>query len=217
MKLVEHIAAGRREKLAVCIPCRDQVQSIFSYSLIKLVQYCSTIKLPVNVFMQTGSLISKQRQDLAEAAIKSGATYILWLDSDMSFPPSIAETLMSHNTDIVACNYSTRSMPRKGVAYTKIGDWNSWIKPTDTVPRLQSVEGVGMGCMLTKIDVFSKIEKPWFEVSWSEEYSCFIGEDFYFCRSAEKSGYKIMVDTVLSRSIKHIGISEFDLATATGW
>jgi len=217
MKLVERIADLRKEKLAVCVPCRDQVQSIFSYNLIKLVQYCNTIKLPVNVFMQTGSLISKQRQDLAEAAIKSGATYILWLDSDMSFPPSIAETLMSHNTDIVACNYSTRSVPRKGVAYSKIGDWHSWIKPNNTVPRLQNVDGVGMGCMLTKVDLFSKLEKPWFEVSWSPEYSCFIGEDFYFCRSAQKLGYRIIIDTVISRNIKHIGISEFDIGTATGW
>jgi len=217
MKLVERIADLRKEKLAVCVPCRDQVQSIFSYNLIKLVQYCNTIKLPVNVFMQTGSLISKQRQDLAEAAIKSGATYILWLDSDMSFPPSIAETLMSHNTDIVACNYSTRSVPRKGVAYSKIGDWHSWIKPNNTVPRLQNVDGVGMGCMLTKVDLFSKLEKPWFDVSWIPEYSCFIGEDFYFCRSAQKLGYRIIIDTVISRNIKHIGISEFDIGTATGW
>ena len=217
MKLKDYAALRRNEKLVICVPCRDQVQSVFTYCLIQLVQYCNAIGLPVNVIMQTGSLIPQQRQELGNAAIANGATYILWLDSDMNFPPTVAETLMSHDLDIVACNYSTRSVPLKGVAYTKIGDWNSWINPRDTNPRLKEVAGVGMGCMLTNIDVFSKIEKPWFEVSWVDKYASFVGEDFYFCSSARNAGYKIIVDTVLSRKIKHVGVAEFDLGKASGW
>jgi hypothetical protein len=217
MKLPTAFLPVAKQKLAICVPCRDQVQSTFTFSLVQLVQYCNSIKLPVNVIMQTGSLISRQRQNLAESAISSNATHILWLDSDMTFPSNIAETLLSHNQDIVACNYSTRSTPLKGVAYAKIGDWNSWIKPNITKPRLKEVAGIGMGCMLTKIEVFSKIEKPWFEVSWVDEYNDFIGEDFYFCVCAREAGYQILVDTVSSKEIKHIGTAEFDLAKTAGW
>ena len=196
MKITQNF---NRNKLAICVPCRDQVHSVFTYHLVKLIQYCEQIKLPVNILMETGSLISKQRQELAEDAIKSGATHILWLDSDMTFPPTIAETLISHNLDIVGCNYSTRSMPRKGVAYTNVGDWNSWIRPENISPRLQEVAAVGMGCILTKTSIFPKLEKPWFEVSWVSKYGVFIGEDFYFCEKAINAGYKILIDTVVIR------------------
>lgn len=217
MKLSDQLFTPQQKvKMAVCVPCRDQVQSTFTYCLVQLVQHCNRMGLPINVFMQTGSLISRQRQELASMAIKSGATHILWLDSDMIFPPTVAEALLSHQLDIVACNYSTRSTPLKGVAYTKIGEWESWLR-SDETQHLCEVEGVGMGCMLVKSDVFSKIQKPWFEVLWTEEFGDFIGEDFYFCQSSRTAGFKVLIDTVLSRQIKHVGVSEFDLAKATGW
>jgi Anp1 len=168
--------------------------------------------------MQTGSLISRQRQNLAMSAIDSGASHILWLDSDMMYPVTVAETLLQHRQDVVACNYSTRTEPIKGVAYKRIGDWDSWLKPGNTTPRLQEAAGVGMGCMLTSTQVYEKLEKPWFEVSWVDEYNDFIGEDFYFCVLAREAGYKVMIDSVLSQQIKHIGIAEFCLdTTQTGW
>lgn len=208
MKITQPI---QNTKLAICIPCREQLHAVFTYNLVKLVQYCNKIKLHIELFMQTGSLISRQRQQLASTAIEAESTHILWLDTDMTFPPTIAEVLLSHNVEVVACNYSTRSTPLKGVAYTNIGDWDSYINPTNIVPRLQSVEGVGMGCMLTKTSIFSHIEKPWFEVSWVDEYNDFIGEDFYFCSLVKNAGFPVMIDTIISQKIKHIGTCEFGL------
>jgi len=200
-------------QVAICVPARDQVQSIFVYHLVNLIQRCMYKNLRVELFIQTGSLISKQRQDLAQAAINSNSTHILWLDSDMSFPPDILETLLTHDLDIVAANYSTRSAPRKGVAYKTIGKWETWLKPSDTQPRLQQVEGVGMGCMLVKTSVFSYIPKPWYEVSWVPDLQEFIGEDFYFCKLAQQAGFKVWIDTNLNKQLKHIGISEFTFQT----
>ena len=208
---------GTQPHVAICVPCRDMVHSLFAFNLLQLVQYCQYQNIKINVLMQTGSLISRQRQNLAMSAIDAKATHILWLDSDMMYPVTVAETLLQHNQDIVACNYSTRTEPLKGVAYKKIGDWESWIRPDNVKPRLQEVAGVGMGCMLTATRVFSQLDKPYFEVSWVDDYSDFIGEDFYFCVVARQAGYKVWIDTVLSREIKHIGIAEFDLTKATGW
>jgi hypothetical protein len=162
--------------------------------------------------METGSLIPKQRQNLAEAAINSGATHIMWFDSDMMFPTNVIETLLSHKTDIVACNYSTRNHPFKGVAYTSIGDWNSWLGYNINGERLVDVEGVGMGCMLVKSNVYLNLNRPWFEISWNEQLNDHIGEDFYFCTKAREAGYSIKIDTHLSREIRHLGTSKFDLA-----
>jgi hypothetical protein len=203
----------KNHKIAICIPARDQVQTIFAYHLIRLVQRCNKIGLANEVFIQTGSLISKQRQELSQVAIQAGCTHILWLDSDMSFPPDIAENLLKHEVDIVAANYSTRSSPRKGVAYKKIGKWETWLKPNEISPRLQEVEGVGMGCMMVNTKVFSKLPKPWFEVSWVPEWNEFIGEDFYFCSLVKEYDFKVYIDTHLNKNLKHIGITEFTLQT----
>lgn len=162
--------------------------------------------------METGSLISRQRQKLAETAISQGSTHILWLDSDMLFPLNVVDVLLSHNQDVVACNYPTRTLPIKGVAYTKIGEWDSWLGFDVTNERLKSVEGVGMGCMLAKTSVMERMERPWFEVTYSEKYNDHIGEDFYFCQKARSLGYQIMIDTLLSREIKHLGTTAFDLS-----
>ena len=144
-------------KIAICIPCRETVHSLFSYNLVQMTQWCNLAGYKVFVLMESGSLISRQRQNLTKAAIDQGASHILWLDSDMMFPADIIDSMLRHNLDIVACNYSTRTVPFKGVAYTKIGDWNSWLRPyTGRGKKLRAVEGVGMGCMLVNVDVDRK-------------------------------------------------------------
>jgi len=134
----------------------------------------------------------------------------MWLDSDMIFPETIIDNLLKHNCDIVACNYSTRTKPFKGVAYKKIGDWDSWVR-RDDANTLVEVEGVGMGCMLVRTDVFCEMTLPWFEIEYSTEYQTHIGEDFWFCRNARSLGYKILIDTELSKKIKHCGSHDFTL------
>ena len=122
-------STDKKIKIAICVPCRETVHSLFSYNLIQMVQWCDSAGYKVSVLMDSGSWISRQRQNLTKSAIEIGATHILWLDSDMMFPVNIIETMLRYNLDIVACNYSTRTVPFKGVAYTKIGDWNSWLRP----------------------------------------------------------------------------------------
>jgi len=198
--------------VTICVPCRDTVHSMFTYSLTQLVQWSNHTKQLVNLLMETGSIIAQQRSRLADAAIANGSTHILWLDSDMSFPATTLETLLSHDLDIVACNYSKRSAPFTGTAYSKFGQWDSWLRYNDVNPRLQPVDGVGMGCMLVKTSVFQKIPRPCFNITWSEEFGGFFGEDFYFCGLAREAGYQVMIDTILSQNIKHIGSSSFGLS-----
>lgn len=203
--------SDRAAKVAICIPCRDTLHSLFAYNLIQLVQYCNTVGIKTTVLMESGSLISRQRQRLAQRALEDSATHIMWLDSDMLFPSNVIESLMSHGKDIVACNYSTRSTPFKGVAYRKIGDWDSWLGYNFFGERLQVVEGVGMGCMLVSAKVFASLDLPWFEIAYSSELDDHIGEDFYFCQKAAAAGYPVHVDTIVSRDIKHLGTASFDL------
>lgn len=209
MKLTKFVT---QPHVAICVPCRDMVHSLFAFNLLQLVQYCQYQNIKINVLMETGSLICRQREILVKDSLSFNPTHIMWFDSDMMFPPDLIEKLLAHDRDIVACNYPTRSLPFKGVAYTKIGDWNSWIGNDIGETGVEIVEGVGMGCMLVKTNVYRNLERPWFEIKWMLEYGDHLGEDFYFCMKAREAGYEIAIDTIQSQKLKHIGLSAFDLS-----
>jgi choline kinase len=189
------------------------VHSCFVHDLMQMIQYCNSIGLKTQLHMLTGSLISRQRQHLAQEALENNATHVLWVDSDMMFPPTALETLICHQKTIVGCNYSTRSLPLRGVAYRKVGNWESWLgREKDCENTLVEVEASGMGFMLVDAQVFCDLPKPWFEIIYSDEYQDHIGEDFYFCLKAAKSSHVTWIDTKLSQTIKHLGTSMFDLS-----
>jgi hypothetical protein len=40
------------------------------------------------------------------------------------------------------------------------------------------VEGVGMGCILMKTEIFKKLQKPYFEFIYNKKSDDWMGEDF---------------------------------------
>lgn len=193
-------------KLGIAVPCRDTVHSLFTYSLAELIQFNAKENIKTKLYMLSGSLIANQRHKLAKMCIEDGCTHILWLDSDMMFPPTLAASLLSHKKPIVACNYSTRTEPRKSVAYYKIGEWENWMNSKNQTEALTIIEAIGLGCMLCETNVFTGMFPPYFEVQYDENLKEWIGEDFYFCKKLNDQGYKILVDNKLSLEVSHIGI-----------
>jgi cellulose synthase/poly-beta-1,6-N-acetylglucosamine synthase-like glycosyltransferase len=140
-------------------------------------------------------------------AIKQKADYVLFLDSDMRFPPNLLEYLMSHDKDIVACNYATRRLPVKTVAFSDFAELKCVYSGDKT--GLEEVDAVGMGAMLIKTEIFKKLPLPWFSISYLPSGNMYIGEDIYFCKLAQANGMKVYVDHDLSKQVKHIGVMEF--------
>lgn len=196
--------SSKRGKLAVCIPCRDTLHSAHAMSLAELVKFNTMNNIDTHVFMDASTILLTQRERLATMALDLGSEYILWLDSDIVFPATTASRLMSHNEPIVAANYIRRQLPAKGVAYEKIGDWENPL-PFDVYDDLVEIEGIGMGCMLIKTEIFREIPKPWFEFGWSPQSNDFLGEDMILCQKMASLGYKIKVDTLLSQELRHLG------------
>lgn len=195
-------------RLAICVPCKDLLHSVFSHNLNSLLQYNWQKGIETKVFYNMGTLVCNQRESLVSAARSWAATHILWLDSDMSFPFYTAYKLLEHKEPIVAANYVRREQPYKTVAYTRLWDWDTSLTHSQEDPlvkELVEVEGVGMGCMLTDIRVFDQQPAPWFEIKWDPESNDYLGEDFNFCISARKYGYRVMIDDILSRQLHHLG------------
>jgi hypothetical protein len=195
---------GKTCKLAILVPTRDMVHSHFSYCLAQLMKTTSEMGIDTYLFYDSSTILLNQREKLIEKAKEVRADYVLWLDSDMMFPSTTALRLLEHNKDIIACNYMKRTKGEKTVAYTDVSDWESWV-PLDKVNGLVKVEGVGMGCMLMKTNVFAPLVKPYFEFTFKEDSQDWYGEDFNLLAKLRKLGYDVYIDTVLSKDIKHIG------------
>jgi len=195
-------------KISILVPTRDMVHSHFAYSLTQLVKTTSEAGIDVYLYFDSSTILLNQREKLIEEAIKVESDFVLWLDSDMMFPSNVVLRLLAHNVDIVACNYMKRSIPMKPVAYRDLNDWDSWL-PLEPHDELQKVQGVGMGCMLMKTEVFKKLQKPYFEFRYKEDTQDWFGEDFILQDKLIKLGYDINIDTLLSMDIKHMGIYAF--------
>ena len=149
---------GRKLKISILVPTRDMVHSQFAFSLTQLVKTTEKSNIETYVFFDSSTILLNQRERLVKMAMEVESDYILWLDSDMTFPSTTLLRLLSHEKDIVGCNYLKRSKPVKPVAYTNVGDWDSWV-PMETKDELVKVEGVGMGCILMKTDLFKQLDE----------------------------------------------------------
>lgn len=198
----------KKSKLAVLVPCRDTLHSAFAMCLTELVKLNTMNNLDTHVIMDASTVLLTQRERLALEAQNIGAEYMLWLDSDMTFPATTALRLLAHNEDVVAANYIRRQLPAKGVAYETIGAWEEPL-PFEIQDDLVPVEGVGMGCMLVKTSILQEIEQPWFEFKWTPESNDHLGEDMMFCQKMAAQGYQVKIDTNLSMEMRHLGTWAF--------
>lgn len=201
---------SKKNQLAVLVPCRDVLHSAHAMCLLEMVKFNTMQGIDTQVFMDSSTILLNQRERLATEALNLGCEYMLWLDSDMTFPATTAVRLMGHGEDIVAANYVRRQIPPKGVAYEKIGDWQRPL-PFDVQDELVPVEGVGMGCFLMKTEILSKLQKPWFDFGWTPASQDWLGEDMILCQKMTALGYTINIDTMLSRELSHLGTWAFNV------
>lgn len=191
-------------KVAICTPCQDTVGAGFAYDLARLVGFSKDI--PLSVIQSRGTIIPQQRAALVKQAVDYGATHLLFIDSDMRFPPNALERLLAHDQPIVAANYSTRRHPIVPTAEHK--EKGMLFTPHDA-EGLAEVSHAGMGLMLIEMAVFHLMSEPWFALGFDPKAKEYVGEDVFFCRQAKKSGFVTLVDQGLSREVRHVGEMEF--------
>jgi hypothetical protein len=160
----------------------------------------------VTVGFVASTYIHVGREWFLEAAIKQGATHVLWLDTDMSLPRETAVLLAMHDQPIVACNYLVRQASGLFTAYRD----GQRVATTETSTGLQAVEYVGMGAMLMRTDVVSGLVRPWFRHGLND-LGGDVGEDVMFCRGLGAAGHTIYIDHDLSKQIGHIGQHTYQL------
>jgi hypothetical protein len=190
-------------RLAIGGPTRDHVPAAFAVDLAQLYAYTKE-RGPwqtVTVGFLTSTYIHVGRELFLESALKQGATHVLWLDTDMSFPRESAVLLSMHDQAIVGCNYTVRYPTG---LFTAQRDDGTRIPTTETSTGLEAVDAIGFGVLLMRTDIMPGMTRPWFRHGLNA-HGGDIGEDIMCCRKIRQGGHEIYIDHDLSKEIGHIG------------
>lgn len=183
-------------------PTRDTVPARFAMDLAEL--YATTLDggpwADVVLGFVESTYVHVGRNAVVKAALQRQADHVLWLDTDMTFPPDTATRLGRHDQPIVACNCLMRD-PRRLWTARRNGEP---VPTLQTSTGLEAVDTVGLAVMLMRTDVVARMPPPWFHHGWNILKQTDIGEDVTFCRRLGED-HPIYLDHDLSKEVGHIG------------
>lgn len=110
--------------------------------------------------------LEKAQTDMVEEALRIGATYILFIEDDTIPPPAtlleLSRVLDTSDELVMTCGgiYTTRLNPPEPIVYMGPGKGAHW---DWKLGEIFECWATGMGCTMIKLEVFKKMEKPWFK------------------------------------------------------
>lgn len=159
---------------------------------------------------EKGSILPQLRQNLVDKALKGGASHLLMIDSDMTWPEYLPEQWMAADYPVIAANCPTKSMPCWPTARNKGSTLAGNPVYSDVASeRFSKVWRVGTGIMMLRRDVLEALPRPAFTPYWHEEKDGYVYEDWVLAEHLERLGIPIRVDNKLSMEVGHDGAYEF--------
>lgn len=203
-------------KIAVGLPSNGYIRSETAIALASSIT--ATPSALFYLIAPIGCYIHLLREHIAEESLKGGCDYLMFIDSDMVFPPEAIGVLLSRDKPVIGADYHYKYPPKMSVTNidpTKLkaeymiedARWPSHklLNPENKPNELFEVRAVGTGFMLIKTEVFLKIDKPWFWYEKKEGH--FLGEDVWFCDKVKKAGFSVWCDPTIK--IEHIGTARY--------
>lgn len=194
----------KKPLIAVGLPTFDDVKADFALSLAMMVAHTRQVQFAFNHSKATW--VAHARNLIVQGAIDLGADWLLFIDSDTTFPRETLNRLMSWEKDIVCASYVKKKPP-----YMTVGKLIQ--RPGDKLGKeaqveangLYEMEEIGLGMCLIRMSVFKNLPKPWFHYEYRRGSNVMTGEDILWCHEVRKLGYKIWIDAALSMHVGHIG------------
>ena len=189
-------------KTFIAVPGMDQNSIRFTQSLTHLQRSGDTV-----AGFEVGSLIYAARNNLAKAALKAEADYVLWLDSDMTFPENflgrMMKTVQEKKIDFLSGLYFRRSEPYSPVIFDKlepVENGCSWTEFKEIPKEIFKIGGCGFGGVLMSSDVILSVAAKFGRMF---DPLPGMGEDLSFCWRARECGYDLWCDPSLEMG--HVG------------
>lgn len=198
----------RNNYVMVGIPTTGQIDIRTMTSLFNAASFTNS-DMTLNV--REACYVDNSRQLIAQAAIKEGATHLMFIDSDMEFPADGIQKLMERDVDIVGGIYPRRQYPYRPTIQ-KVDGKKLVVPGSYPKDRMFEVDSVATGFMMIKTSVFAKMEAPYFRVQ--KFYGQDIRDDVFFCISARKKGFKVWCDPTIK--LGHVGKYTFTMEDHEG-
>ena len=155
--------------------------------------------IKVDAIGATGAYTESNRNNIVKAVLERSKLGpidgILWVDSDMKFPPDALLRLMARRVDICGAIYRERQEP-----YRFLGCFDDDDDRHATEPGLHKMKRLPGGFILVKTEVYRRLDQPWYRLD-DHGYR----DDYYFCNLAREAGYDVWGDMDLTPHIVHRG------------
>ena len=166
----------------------------------------------LSILNKRGSMLANMREQMVQQALNENYHYLLFIDSDQTFPHDLFHRLYKRQKQVVACNVATKAIPSWPTARLKSDTTAGeplFTKPGDK--DLVEVWRIGTGVMLIDLNIFKRrgMVSPWFAPKWNPELHDYSGEDWGFCEKLQECGVKLYVDHDVSQDIGHVGKFEY--------
>lgn len=148
-----------------------------------------------------GGYKSINMNKLVKIAKQNNCTHLLNIDSDMIFPHDALETLLKHDKDIIGGTYRYRGAAHNQTnppSVVKFREGDEYVEG-DVPETLFTCSALGLGFLLFKLDVFDKLDEPYFSLDELRPAM----EDVVVCEKLVAAGYQIYCDPTIK--IGHIG------------
>jgi glycosyltransferase involved in cell wall biosynthesis len=184
------------------VPCGDMLHSEFAFCLAAMSGMGVPEGYRLGLARGQSSIIVQARNNIIEAVQHMGADYLLFLDSDMTFPANTAQRLLAHGKPIVGCAYKRRCPPYETMG-RPLKD-----EKVELSEGLHEMRHLPLGVMLINMSVFDSLTKPYFRIPFVEGDNNY-GEDLDFCNRVREAGHRVWCDVKLSQEIGHRGMVTF--------
>jgi hypothetical protein len=191
--------------VSIAVPSGDMLHADFARAYAELCM--ASAKLSLHLITVKSSIVAEARNRGVELANNRGSDFLLFLDSDMLFPPTVLFRLLIHRKDIVGATYTRRVAPFN-ILGTALAE-----QPSNPSGDLLEMRRIPTGCLLINMRVFDKLSKPYFRFE-TDANGAIVGEDYVFCDRAREAGFRIWCDAVMSKEIGHIGQAVYRLPDA---
>ena len=139
---------------------------------------------------------AKARNRIAKNSMAGNYDYVLMVDSDIQLPKDTLIKLLECESDIaLGWYYRKRTKTDQTIIFTFGKDFNdnNCIRGQTMIheiPRPIDVKGGGLGIALIKVNIFDKLQYPYFKfVTYPND--TVLSEDLYFCNLATSNGFNI--------------------------
>jgi predicted O-methyltransferase YrrM len=206
-------------KLCIAVCSYDNVTAGFAHSLMSACVELQKKAIEFYTLLFFGNChVDDSRNKLVRDFLKTDCTHLLFIDSDLMFPPESLLKIITHDYDVIGGVYPFKE-PQERYVVDPLND----SMPDDS--EVLEVKGLGTGFLMIKRCVLEKLASEsigHFDQKETDFQPCNkipiiferivendtrFGGDYAFCWKWRKSGGKIYADTTLE--LIHIGINEW--------